>query len=169
MTVADVRNLCIGCLALTLAGILLPCMTIIPQAGEYTAFIKMLAPDEFEPTTYSLVGGIFKLMSSNIAIGILLLLFSVIFPLWKIVTYIYYLSRQKKSRSKSMTIALKLGKYSMLDVFVLALLVIAIKGLPGDSKLELEQGIYFFGAAVILSLYIGQRITKVKPLAEKSK
>jgi paraquat-inducible protein A len=166
MTPADIRNFCIGCFALTIAGLLLPCMTVVPSAGEYTGFIKLLAPDAFDSKTYSLLGGILQMMKSDLFIGVLLLLFSVIFPVWKLSTYIYYLCRKKKTPSKSLAVALKLGKYSMLDVFVLAVIVIAVKGLPGGSEVRLEQGIYFFGASIVLSLFIGQIITKVKPLAD---
>ena len=74
--------------------------------------------------------------------------------------------RNKETHSKSLSFALKLGKYSMLDVFVLAVIVIAVKGLPGGSKVILEMGVYFFGASIIMSLFIGTVITKAKPLAE---
>jgi uncharacterized paraquat-inducible protein A len=46
------------------------------------------------------------------------------------------------------------GKFSMLDVMVLALLVIAIKGLPGKSSLRIEWGVWAFAASVVLSLLI---------------
>jgi paraquat-inducible protein A len=164
MTPSDIRNLAVGCFALMIAGLFLPCMTIVPHAGEYTGFIKLLAPDAFDPTTYSLLGGIIKMMQSDVLIGTLLLLFSVVFPIWKLCTYLYYLYRRKTTPSRSMAIAVVLGKYSMLDVFVLAVLVIAVKGLPGGSKVVLEQGLYFFAASILFSLYIGQMTTKVKPL-----
>ena len=168
MTPTDIRNLSIGCFALTAAGLMLPCMTIVPQAGEYTGFIKLLAPHAFDTKSFSLLGGIFKMMQSDFLIGLLLLLFSVVFPIWKQSTYLYYLYRTKNTPSKSMAIALKLGKYSMLDVFVLAVLVIAVKGLPGGSKILLEPGLYFFAASIVLSLIIGQMITKVKPLVSEA-
>lgn len=161
MNKADVRYLSIGSLCLLITGILLPCMTVYPQAGAYTSFIKMLMPSKFEVTTYSILSGILSMMKSgNIAIGLMLFVFSVIFPIWKLGTFIYVTYRKKKSPSKSLELAVMLGKYSMLDVFVLAVLVIAIKGLPGDSKLELEAGIYFFSASVLLSLFLG---AKIKP------
>ena len=164
MNAGDIRNLCIGCVALLIAGALLPCMTVIPHAGEYTAVIRMLAPDVMEPTTYSLLGGILHMIQADLLIGILLLLFSIVFPVWKLGTFIYYLLRRRTSKSKSLDIALKMGKYSMLDVFVLAVIVIAVKGLPGGSEVVLESGIYFFGAAILLSIFIGSKITQVKPL-----
>lgn len=163
MNKADVRYLSLGSLCLLITGILLPCMTVHPQAGAFTSFIKMLAPKEFEPTTYSILSGIFSMIQNgSVAIGVMLLLFSVVFPIWKLATFIYVTFRTKKSPSKSLDLAVKLGKYSMLDVFVLAVLVIAIKGLPGGTKLDLEAGIYFFSASVLLSLFIGP---KIKPEA----
>jgi paraquat-inducible protein A len=163
MNSADIRNLCISSFALLIAGVFLPCMTVLPHAGEYTGLIKIFAPHAFDSTTYSLIGGIFQMMKSDMFIGVLLLLFSIVFPLWKLGTFIYYLLRKKTSESKSLSIALKMGKYSMLDVFVLAVIVIAVKGLPGGSKVILEPGLYFFGASILLSIFIGQKITKVKP------
>lgn len=159
MNKADVRYLSIGSFCLLVTGILLPCMTIYPNAGAFTSFIKMLAPSEFETTTYSILSGILSMIQNgNVAIGIMLLLFSVVFPVWKLATFIYVTFRKKKTPSKSLDLAIKLGKYSMLDVFVLAVLVIAIKGLPGGTKLDLEAGIYFFTASVLLSLFIGPKI-----------
>ena len=166
MNKADIRNLSIGSFLLLLTGILLPCMTIHPKVGEYTFIAKMLAPKEFEVTSYSILGGILTMIKNgSTGIGVLLFLFSVLFPIWKLATFIYYTYRTKKSPSKSLRVALNLGKYSMLDVFVLALLVIAVKGLPGGSRMDLEAGVYFFTASVLLSLFIGQ---KIKPAASEN-
>ena len=166
MNKADIRNLSIGSFLLLLTGILLPCMTIHPKVGEYTFIAKMLAPKEFEVTSYSILGGILTMIKNgSTGIGVLLFLFSVLFPIWKLATFIYYTYRTKKSPSKSLGLALNLGKYSMLDVFVLALLVIAVKGLPGGSRMDLEAGVYFFTASVLLSLFIGQ---KIKPAASEN-
>ena len=159
MNKADVRYLSIGSFCLLVTGVLLPCMTVYPKAGAFTSFIKMLAPKEFEPTTYSIISGIFSMIENdNIAIGVMLFFFSVVFPIWKLSTFIYVTYRKKKTPSKSLELAVKLGKYSMLDVFVLAVLVVAIKGLPGGTRLDLEAGIYFFSASVLLSLFIGPKI-----------
>ena len=163
MNKADVRNLSIGSFALLSTGILLPCMTIHPKVGEYTFIAKMLAPKEFESTSYSILDGIITMIQNgSAAIGCLLFLFSVVFPIWKLATFIYYTYRKKDSPSKSLRVALLLGKYSMLDVFVLAVLVIAVKGLPGGSRMDLEVGVYFFTASVLLSILIGHKIKPVE-------
>jgi uncharacterized paraquat-inducible protein A len=51
----------------------------------------------------------------------------------------------------------------MLDVFVLAVLVVSVKGLPGGSRVELENGVYFFAVSIFLSIFIGQKIEKATP------
>ena len=40
----------------------------------------------------------------------------------------------------------------MLDVFVVGLLVLAIKGMPGGSKVTLGWGVAAFAGSVVLSL-----------------
>jgi uncharacterized paraquat-inducible protein A len=59
----------------------------------------------------------------------------------------------------------------MLDVFVLAVLVVAIKGLPGGSRVAIEWGAAAFCASVLLSIYIslhigGQRNSVASEAAE---
>lgn len=158
MTTPDIRNLTISCLLLLVAGIFLPCMTVYPQAGEFTGFLSLLAPDEFKETTYSIISGIAEMFRSGSPVtGAILFLFSVIFPFWKLTTF--FRALYSKNQGKSFDLALKLGKYSMLDVFVLAVLVVAIKGLPGGSRVEMEAGIYFFAVSVLLSIFTGQKLS----------
>ena len=145
---------------LLIGGILLPCMTVYPQAGEFTGFLSLLAPDEFKPTSYSILSGILEMFKSDaVGTGILLFVFSIIFPFWKLITF--FRALYSKNSDKALKWALVLGKYSMLDVFVLAVLVINIKGLPGGSRVELESGIYFFAVSVLMSLFAGQKIKGV--------
>jgi paraquat-inducible protein A len=161
MNKSDIRNLTMSSLFLLLAGILLPCMTVFPQAGEFTGFLSLLAPDEFKPTSYSILSGILEMFKSGaVGTGLLLFVFSILFPFWKLSTFLFMLVRRKSNSGKSMKLAQVLGKYSMLDVFVLAVLVVAIKGLPGGSRVELESGISFFAVSVLMSLFVGQKIGK---------
>ena len=41
---------------------------------------------------------------------------------------------------------------AITDIFVLALLIVVIKGLPGGSTMDLDLSAYFFIASVLLSL-----------------
>ncbi len=51
-----------------------------------------------------------------------------------------------------------LGKWSMLDVFVAALVVVAVK-VSLVSDVEIHEGVYVFSAAVVLSMLAVRRIS----------
>ena len=49
------------------------------------------------------------------------------------------------------------GKWSMLDVFVVAVLVVAVK-LGAIADVEMRFGLYAFAASILLTMYITSRI-----------
>ena len=167
MKPADVRNLTWASLGLLITGLVLPCMTIHPQLGPMTGWVNILAPDALASTSYSILGGgVAMFEGGSPGIAIILFLFSVLFPLWKLFTYLRSLGPKGRVDGRSLKLAIKLGKYSMLDVFVIAVLVVGVKGLPGGSRVELDAGIYFFAASVLLSMVAGQFIKgRVTPSA----
>jgi uncharacterized paraquat-inducible protein A len=58
------------------------------------------------------------------------------------------------------------GKWGMLDVMVLALLVLTVKALPGDSELALRWGVWAFGGSVLLGLIASVIIPKTAVAVE---
>ena len=138
-------------------GLIAPCMTLETGFGKFDGWIRLLQPRAFgeRVTTYSLLGGILELLRrGETFIGGILLVFSCVFPTLKLGLLAYgneLLARGGRS-GLMLRLANHAGKFSMLDVTVLALLVLAVKGLPGRSELRLEWGIYAFAASVLLSL-----------------
>ena len=53
--------------------------------------------------------------------------------------------------------------YAMVEVFLVALTVLLVKGMPGGSHVALHAGTYAFAASVLLSLVA----TRVFPVGEK--
>ncbi|MHC4225304.1 MAG: paraquat-inducible protein A, partial [Planctomycetota bacterium] len=53
-----------------------------------------------------------------------------------------------------------LGKYSMVDVFFIALLVLASQTLPGGTSVEIRWGAYAFAAAALVALPVAVDIGK---------
>ena len=49
------------------------------------------------------------------------------------------------------------GKWSMLDVFVVAVLVVSVK-MGAIASVEMRYGLYAFAAAVILTMYVTARV-----------
>jgi paraquat-inducible protein A len=130
-------------------------MTIEPAFGGFEGWVRLFKPDLARPTSYSVVGGILTLLKNgSYAVGVTLLVFSVIFPTVKLAlmassSVAIFSGRGPGALTK---FAHHAGKFSMLDVFVVGLIVLAIKGLPGGSKVTLGWGVAAFAGSVVLSL-----------------
>jgi paraquat-inducible protein A len=151
--------LCHGVLAL---GLVAPCMTIVAQMGDVTdvADAAGLLPP---PKSYSVLTGILALFEhGNAIIGVLLLAFSVLFPVTKLV--VVRLTLQGAAGGAPRQGLLKatalFSKYSMVDVFVIALIVVASKTLPGGSRIDLEWGTLAFATAALLSMVLTSAVGK---------
>jgi len=150
-----VRGCLIASAILLGAGLAGPCMTIEPAFGSLDGWVRLLKPDMARPTSYSVVGGILALLRhGSTVVGLTLLGFSVIFPTAKLALMASSADGLASGRpSGALTkFAHHAGKFSMLDVFVVGLLVLAIKGLPGGSKVTLGWGVAAFAGSVILSI-----------------
>lgn len=132
--------LTIAALALFLPGIFLPMLEIERLGHRHTT---------------SLIGGIFDLLAhGNFAIGLVVLFFSIIFPLVKMTMLLeltlfeFFQRRHKAWVYQVMEYA---GKWSMMDVLLLAFLVMCVKlGSLVDFRLGL--GVWAFGGSVTASL-----------------
>jgi paraquat-inducible protein A len=164
-------RLCIAASALLLgAGLAGPCMAVLPSFGQYEGWVRLLKPSLAKPTEYSVLGGITALIhNGSVALGLLLLAFSVIFPTLKLAVMAAATAALAQGRSTGalMRLAHHAGKFSMLDVFVVGLIVLAIKGLPGGSRVTLGWGVAAFAASVILSMLAGMVIEHSERRAER--
>ena len=140
-------------------GITAPTITITPEIGEFTGefswVIEHLYPEKLAPKTYSVIGTIGLIIKKDWLLGAALIVFSILFPVTKL--GFYWLSINSpagKSRARSFLRGIdRFGKFSMAEVFLLALIMLFIKELPGMGA-QLHYGIYVFSASVILSLLI---------------
>lgn len=152
-----IRLLILIAAALLGLGLIAPCMTIRPAFGEFDTWVRLLNPDYTRPTTYSVLTGIVAMMhGGNRGLGMLLFAFSCLFPTAKLAT-LAYSTQQLADRRKPgpwLTLAHHTGKFSMLDVMVLAMLIVAVKGLPGGSRVTLGWGVWAFAGSVVLSLVV---------------
>ena len=156
--------------ALLGAGLAGPCMAVLPAFGKYEGWIRLLKPSLARSTEYSVLGGIVTLIhNDNLALGLLLLAFSVVFPTLKLAVMSSATAALAQGRSSGalMKLAHHAGKFSMLDVFVVGLIVMAIKGFPG-SRVTLGWGVAAFATSVVLSMIAGMVIQHVERRFEKA-
>ncbi|HIC78276.1 MAG TPA: hypothetical protein EYP02_03750, partial [Sulfurovum sp.] len=83
-----------------------------------------------------------------------ILLFSVIIPLLKIFTLIFVIVAKEFDFAHTIVNFFKiLGKWSMIDVFVVAVFLVYFTSNQGDvTHAEIEVGLYFFLIYVLLSM-----------------
>ena len=132
---------------LLIAGWLLPLMTV-----HRFLFLS----DEV-----SILQGVIELWRhGDVLLSLILIAFSMLFPLAKLSVALSLWTAEeldRKSiarRSKWLAIC---GKWSMLDVFVVALVVVAVK-LSLVADVEVHAGIYVFAAAIIASMLCTDRL-----------
>lgn len=159
-----IRLLVLTSAALLGLGLVAPSMTITTSFGRYDGWLRLIAPEMIreEQVTYSLLGGILTLIElGNVGIGLLLVAFTCVFPTLKLMLMAWAIQTLMAGRraGRLLSLAHHAGKFSMLDVLVLALLILVIKGLPGSSELWLEWGVWAFAASVILSLIASLLLT----------
>ena len=160
MELAKLRSLVLCSSLLLGLGISAPSMTVVPNYGEFSSLIKVFKPDLAKAQSFSIVEGIWQLLSSasvgNMFVGLVILLFSLLFPLWKLGVMSCSIGalRRGECPMRSLHLVDKLGKFSMIDIFVMALLVVAIKGLPGGTEVQINWGLWAFAASVLISMKV---------------
>ena len=174
---AIARLLVLPAAALLGLGLIAPAMTITSTLGYVEGWLRVFQPSALpdSPVTYSLIGGIRALWDSGdqIIAGVLFA-FSVVFPSLKLATMSYAIETLARGGRGGwlMKLGHHVGKFSMLDVMVVALLVLAVKGMPGNTEVTMQWGLYAFGASVLLSLIASlviltmeQRVKRLRPQA----
>ncbi|MCW8945359.1 MAG: paraquat-inducible protein A [Sedimenticola sp.] len=100
--------------------------------------------------------------NGNQWLALLLLLFSVLLPLLKTgVAWLTLFSRTHHISLRGLHLSRHLGKWSMADVFVVAILVVFFSSNEGGlTQAEVQAGLWFFAIYVVLSLLGSQLIAK---------
>jgi len=148
-------------------GLSIPILTI-----ESSQVLPVLGKTIFQYESKGILGSIKKLFANdNYFLAYLLLAFSVLLPLAKTLSLLVIsLLKKLKHKEKIGTWFSHMGKWSMTDVFVVAILVVFFAS-SNDSitKSELESGLYFFAFYVILSLVASVIISLNPPIQGKTK
>lgn len=104
--------------------------------------------------TYSVAAGVKDLAASGeYVLAAIVFFFSMIFPFAKLLAlwWLWSVKLYEAERKLMLHWLGNLGKWSMLDVFAVAILVVLAK-LRTLTQVEPRVGIYFFGAAIIMSM-----------------
>jgi len=129
-----------------------------------TAPLLTLEKLYFFENTVSLLTTITELFSQKEwFLFIVIAVFSLCVPIIKIASLILILNVDYKEGSffdKALHIIELIGKWSMLDVFVVALLLVSVK-LGVLAKVDVHYGLYAFAASVLLTMSLSLWISKL--------
>jgi paraquat-inducible protein A len=103
---------------------------------------------------YSVIAGVHGLWEQRqYALAIILFFFSIVFPIFKLaaLAFVWAVRLTEQKRETVLRWLGILGKWSMLDVFVVAILIVLVK-LGPLAKVEPQRGLYWFAAAILLSM-----------------
>lgn len=117
----------------------------------------------FWENRYSVVTGVFGLAEDRqYVLATVVFFWSVVFPIGKLALlyWLWFGRSDAKQRAVVLKRLDKLGKWSMLDVYIVAVLIVAVK-LGPLAEVTVEPGLYVFGAAVLLSMLVGARIERL--------
>ena len=108
----------------------------------------------FWKNEYSVLTGVTGLFNDReYFLSAILFFFCIVFPIVKLFTLwiLWQFQCAEDMRNRILEWLAILGKWSMLDVFVVAILIVAVK-LGPMANVEPRQGVYIFSVAIILSI-----------------
>jgi paraquat-inducible protein A len=141
-----------ACFILLIAGLSLPLM------DAHTGILW-----KHWKKSYSAWAGVVALWQQNeLLLGAVLFFFSIVFPILKLiaVSVVWFVRLADEERSKVLHWLEVLGKWSMLDVFIVSILIVLVK-LGPMANIEPRLGIYFFTAAILASMLTTKRIDRL--------
>ena len=121
--------------------------------------------------TYSVVSGAIELLNGgNVVLFILLFGFSVVFPVCKMV-FLFRIWNAAFSDidkvKRGVHIVSILGKWSMLDVFAVAVLLMSVK-LGALASVQIHFGLYVFAASILLTMLVTAKVEQIAGSYERT-
>jgi len=145
-------------------GLITPVLMVtIHKEVEYIGDIVL----SFE--SKGVIGSIVKLFEGgDIVVALVIVLFSVIVPVLKVLALLFVsVFIESKFAHGIVRFFKMIGKWSMVDVFVVAVFLVYLTANKGDvSRAQVEVGLYFFLAYVIVSMLVSLSADKMLSLKD---
>ena len=114
--------------------------------------------------SFSMVSGMYELLiNGRIILFLIITGFSIIMPILKILVLFKILtsgSEDRKVLERYLHLMHEYGRWAMLDVMVVAIMVVTVK-LGAVASVQIHGGVYLFGASVLLIMIITHRVVRL--------
>jgi paraquat-inducible protein A len=135
------------------AALVMPVFSVTPGIGDLTGWIRVIRPENMATTQQTLIGSIECLWGGgDRVLASVVVLFCLLFPFFKFGVLWAEIYGADIVGTFCGRLAKSTASYAMVEVFVVAILVVAIKGLPGGTRIEVESGAWLLGGSVVVSL-----------------
>jgi paraquat-inducible protein A len=118
----------------------------------------------FISNSFSIISGVWQLLQDgHFLLFVLVASFSIILPVAKIILLFNLLhpnTTEPARRKKLLHLMHEYGRWAMLDVMVVAVLIVTVK-LGALASIEIHPGLYIFGIAVLLIMFITQQVVSL--------
>jgi paraquat-inducible protein A len=100
--------------------------------------------------------------NGDIFLGSVILLFTIIFPILKYISLFIIIGTKENPKLVKLSKVLKtLGKWSMLDVFVIAMIILIFKVKGGLFSIEIKMGTIYFALSVMTCGLVSYNVAKI--------
>jgi paraquat-inducible protein A len=148
------------------AALALPLFTIHPAAGKWTALAKLLTPENFQEKSITLPDGIISLWNGGEwHLAVLIGALSLLLPMIKLAVLWWEICGDLKIQPALLGFFRSAARYAMAEVFLIALLIMWVKGMPGGSGISLQAGTWCFTGSVLLS-FVASRLMETGAAAD---
>ena len=118
----------------------------------------------FIRNSFSVISGVYELFRNGQYLLFLVVAgFSIALPLLKLLVLfrlVHPASDSGAATQRYLRLMHEYGRWAMLDVLVVAILVVTVK-LGGIASVEVHYGLYTFGAAVLLIMFVTNRVVRL--------
>lgn len=132
--------------------------------GGVATPIMTLSSFVFFENSFSILSGVVELLSEGRLVLFLVVAgFSIVLPVMKLYVLYRLLSPRphgNQALSRYLHLMHEYGRWAMLDVMVVAILLVTVK-LGAIASIEVHYGLYLFGASVALIMFVTQRVVKL--------
>ncbi len=136
--------------------------TILFIYGVFAPMITLKKFILFE-NTFSIISGITTLLQEGkIFLFLIITIFSLMLPIAKLGIIFLTLKQSNKANLKHyLHLMHQYGKWSMLDVFVVGIMVVVIK-IKGMVNVEIHYGFYLFTSAVLMTMVLTTLVSRLE-------
>lgn len=113
---------------------------------------------------FSIASGVWQLLvDKHLLLFVLIGVFSIVLPIAKIVLLFNLLHPKTthiQKRKKLLHLMHDYGRWAMLDVMIVAILIVTVK-LGAIASIHIHTGLYIFAAAILLIMYITHHVVRL--------